>query len=242
MRGGENATRRVRETGVGVAGECPGSFGGPVWAWWGFPGRVWGDLWREEWSGVLGAHGLCRASFGKAGEGLEEKVPGVRAGRARSALVPLDVEFEPLCPRPGSLQAFPFGAANPAEPLLWLGALRTSCAAVGSGKVPCASSLGLTRRGVFPVLRESTRLLAVQGPYLLQNFTNRGAGRDSPAPTGESSRRAGSSPTSFSSAAPCAQSWAAAGRPRTVATPWPPPGACCLPQSRRLWAVASRTF
>lgn len=101
-----------------------------------------------------GAHGLCRASFGKAREGLEEKVPGVRTGLAGCALVPSAVEVEPLWPRPGSLQASPFGAVNPAEPPVWLGALWTSCAAVGSGKAPCASSLGLARRRVFLGLRK----------------------------------------------------------------------------------------
>lgn len=180
MRGGESAAGRARDTGVGAAAERPARFRGAVWASWGSRGRARGDCGERSAAERRGRTGWCRASFGKAREGSRETVPGIRAGLAGSVPVP----------RPGSLQALPFGAAHPAEPPPGPGALWPSCAAVGSAKAPCArAAWGLAPRGVFLVLGESTGLLAVRGPHSLQNFTSCGAGRDSPAPPPAPPRR-----------------------------------------------------
>lgn len=158
-----------------------------------------------ERSAVRGRTGLCRASFGETRAGLEERVPGVHVAST--------VELELLSPRPGSLEAFPSGTANPVEPCVWLGALWLS-SGQWEREVPSASrrsragglreQLRLARRAVCLVLPESRGLLSVDGVYLFQNFPNCGAGRDSRVPTAGSFRRAGSSPTSFSSVARCA--------------------------------------
>lgn len=59
------------------------------------------------------------APFGETRAGVEGKVPGVRA----ALRAPSTVECALSSPGPGSLEAFPSGTANPAEPPLWPGAL-----------------------------------------------------------------------------------------------------------------------
>lgn len=176
---------------------------------------------REEFGGTCGERGgvECRGRTGCAARPLEKPE---RAWRRRSRaserdslvlpLVPSTVGFETLCPRPGSLPALTFGAADPAEPPLRLGALWTRCAAVRSTLCEQPGA-GVAR--CFPWAPAKRRSLVCPGS-LLTPLTNCGAGRYSPAPTGESCRRAGSSPTSFSSAARCARGWAAAGRPSSA--------------------------
>lgn len=119
----------------------------------------------------------CRGRTGCAARPLEKPE---RAWRRRSRaserdspvlpLVPSTVGFETLCPRPGSLPALTFGAADPAEPPLRLGALWTRCAAVRSTLCEQPGA-GVAWRGVFLVLLRSAGPLAVQGPYLLHSLT-----------------------------------------------------------------------
>lgn len=194
MRGGENATRRVRETGVGVAGECPGSFGAPS--------RLDGAS-REEFGGTCGERSgvECRGRTGCAARPLEKPE---RAWRRRSRASEPDLLVVPLFPRllksspcaPGREACRRFHS-EPQTRQSRLSGRRPLDELCGGGEregTLCEQPGAGAARG-FPWAPESTRLLAVQGPYLLQNFANCGAGRNFPAPTGESSRRAGSSPT-----------------------------------------------
>ena len=194
-----------------------------------------GPVEREvEWS--AGAHGLCRASFGETRESLAKQVPASeRAGLGVYTHVPFTVGFEPWPPGPGSPEAFPSRAADPAEPPVWLGALWAS-----SGRreqrhqlVRLSRAGGLCDR--LPLALRAARLL-LQGLYLLQNFPNCGSGSDTREPTAKS-------PTPFSSAAPCAPGAAAAVETHPRAAP-PPPGADSRTGTAPpagAWAAASRT-
>lgn len=64
-----------------MIGDCRESLGAQS-LFVGLPGKF------GERSGVPGAHGQCRASFGENQAGLEEKVQGVGMGVRGSAIVP----------------------------------------------------------------------------------------------------------------------------------------------------------
>lgn len=233
MRGGENATRRVPETQVGVVGQCPGSFRASSVLWGAFREEFGEPVEREvERSAGAVPCVLWRnpSELGKAG-------PGVRGSGTRCLYhVPSTAEFKPRPPRPGGLEVFPTRTADSAEPPVWLGALWTSSGRWEQRHQPVrpgrtgglCERLGLTLRAVRLLLR---------GLDLLQNFPNRGSGRDTRDPTAES-------PTPFSGAAPCAPGAVAAVESQPGAAP-PPPGAVSprgTAPHAGAWAAASRTL
>lgn len=198
-----------------------------------------------------GARGLCRASFGETRAGLEEKVPGVPAGLGGSALVPSTVDFEPLSPGPGRLEAFASGTANPGEPLFWLGSLWTSTGVGGNWKAPGASRWsradGLVRaasgwRGAVCVLCSRKVWVSCRSKVFIYSKTLLIATLEvvpqRPPPNSVGDLGA----LQLLSAAPLGARRARRlrWRPEIAATPLPP-GADSLPRNRRLLTVASRT-
>lgn len=191
-------------------------FRGVVCALWGFPGRVWGDLWRgAEWS--AGAHGLCRASFGETGAGLEGKVPGVRTGPGGPARFLGLLNWSPFRPgreawgrfprEPQTLQSRRSGA-EPSGRALRGGSGRHRARPGGAGLVACARCSSW--RGALRVMCPRKVWVSCRYEVFTYSRTFLMAALGGIPPAAEPSLRAGGSLTSDSSAARCARGAAAA--------------------------------
>lgn len=190
-----------------------------------------------------GTHGLCRVSFGETGAGLEEQVPGIRAGVGSSVLALATVEFRTLFPEarePGGVSVWnhkpDIVASLSPHPLdqFWWGAGRHRVRPGEAGRMALCEqpSAGAARSVSYAKGKDGS--LVCLGSLLFKTFVIAALEGIPLAPTAEFYRRAGSSPT-FSSAGWCAPGLAAAVKTEDHR-------GSSTARGRRLRAIASRTF